>query len=226
QSVPQIGGPAGGQAGFDGTGVTVAVLDTGVDDTHPDLAGKVVGSSDFTDSGTTTDGHGHGTHCASIIVGSGAASGGRYRGVAPGAKLMVGKVLADDGSGLDSWVMAGMDWAARSGARIVSMSLGGDATDGTDPLSAEIDALTAETGTLFVVAAGNSGAPVTIGSPGTASTALTVGAVDKQNRMADFSSRGPRLGDGAAKPEIVAPGVGIVAARAAGTDLGTPVGDR
>jgi subtilisin family serine protease len=226
QSVPQIGAPTAWQAGFDGTGVTVAVLDTGADPDHPDLAGKIVGSSDFTDSGTTADGHGHGTHCASIIVGSGAASDGRYRGVAPGAKLMVGKVLADDGTGLDSWVMDGMDWAAHSGARVISMSLGGEPTDGTDPLSQQIDALTAETGALFVVAAGNSGGSVTVGSPGTASTALTVGAVDKQNRLADFSSRGPRLGDGAAKPEIVAPGVNIVAARAAGTSLGTPVSDR
>jgi subtilisin family serine protease len=225
QSVPQIGAPAAWQAGFDGTGVSVAVLDTGVDADHPDLHGKVGATSDFTESGTVVDGHGHGTHVASTIVGSGAASGGRYKGVAPGAKLMVGKVLADDGSGLDSWIMAGMEWAATNGAKVVSMSLGAEPTDGTDPVSEELNALTAQTGTLFVVAAGNSGTRLGVGSPGSATSALTVGAVDKQDHMAWFSSGGPRLGDGAAKPEIVAPGVNIVAARAAGTSLGTPVGD-
>jgi len=153
QSVPQIGAPAAWQAGYDGTGISVAVLDTGVDADHPDLRGRIAATSDFTDSGGTADGHGHGTHVASTIVGSGAASGGRYRGVAPGAKLLVGKVLADDGGGLDSWVMAGMEWAATSGAKVVSMSLGSEPTDGTDPVSAELDALTAQTGTLFVVAA-------------------------------------------------------------------------
>ncbi|MGC5284633.1 S8 family serine peptidase [Micromonospora sp. DT231] len=224
-SVPQIGAPIAWAAGRDGAGVTVAVLDTGVDATHPDLAGRIAEARDFSASGSARDGHGHGTHVASTIAGSGAASAGLRKGVAPGATLLIGKVLDDGGSGYDSSIIAGMEWAAHSGAKVVSMSLGGDPTDGTDPMSQAVNDLTAETGALFVVAAGNSGAARTVGSPGAAAAALTVGAVDRDDNLAEFSSRGPRLGDNGLKPEITAPGVGIVAARAAGTTMGTPVGD-
>ncbi|RZU53975.1 subtilisin family serine protease [Krasilnikovia cinnamomea] len=223
-SVPQIGAPEAWRAGYDGRGVKVAVLDSGVDAGHPDLRGRITSAVDFTGSGTTADRLGHGTHVASIIAGSGAASEGRYRGVAPGADLMIGRVLDDEGSGLDSMVIAGMQWAADGGARVVNMSLGGDPTDGTDPLSVAVDELSRRTGALFVVAAGNDGAPVSVNTPGAARAALTVGAVDRGDHVAGFSSRGPRLGDGLIKPEIVAPGVGIVAARADGTELGEPVG--
>ncbi|MEU7904982.1 S8 family serine peptidase [Actinoplanes sp. NPDC049118] len=224
-SVPRIGAPEAWRAGYDGAGVKIAVLDSGVDAGHPDLRGRIAGAMDFTGSGSTVDGHGHGTHVASIIAGSGAASGGRYRGVAPGAELMIGRVLDDDGAGLGSMVIAGMQWAADGGARVINMSLGGEPTDGTDPLSVAVDELSRRTGALFVVASGNDGAPVSVNAPGAARAALTVGAVDRDDRPAAFSSRGPRLGDGLFKPEIVAPGVGIVAARAAGTELGDPVGD-
>ncbi|MDH6466133.1 subtilisin family serine protease [Micromonospora sp. A200] len=224
-SVPQIGAPAAWAAGRDGAGVEVAVLDTGVDANHPDLAGRIVEAKDFSGTGSAQDGHGHGTHVASTIAGSGAASGGLRKGVAPGARLLVGKVLDDHGNGYGSDIIAGMEWAAHSGAKVVNMSLGGGATDGTDPMSQAVNDLTAETGTLFVIAAGNSGAAQTVGSPGAATAALTVGAVDRDDNLAEFSSRGPRLGDNGLKPEITAPGVGIVAARAAGTTMGTPVGD-
>ena len=226
RSVPQIGAPEAWEAGFDGTGVTVAVLDTGVDANHPDLAGVVTESRNFTASPTATDRFGHGTHVAATVAGSGAAAGGR-RGVAPGARLLSGKVLDDNGSGLTSWILAGMEWATHSGAKVVNMSLGGGPTDGTDPLSQGVDALTEQTGTLFVISAGNSGddGEFTVGTPGAANSALTVGAVDRDESLAPFSSRGPRVGDFAVKPDITAPGVGIVAARAAGTNLGTPVGD-
>ncbi|GGR73973.1 peptidase [Micromonospora fulviviridis] len=224
-SVPQIGAPAAWAAGRDGNGVRVAVLDTGVDASHPDLAGRIAEAQDFTGSGSARDGHGHGTHVASTIAGSGAASDGLRKGVAPGAQLLIGKVLDDGGRGYDSGIIAGMEWAAHSGAKVVSMSLGGPATDGTDPMSQAVNDLTAETGSLFVIAAGNSGAAGTVGAPGAASAALTVGAVDRDDNLADFSSRGPRVGDNGLKPEITAPGVGIAAARASGTTMGTPVDD-
>ncbi|MFF5931729.1 S8 family serine peptidase [Streptomyces hydrogenans] len=225
ESVPQIGAPEAWAKGFDGKGVKVAVLDTGVDATHPDLAGRIIEARNFTETADAVDHHGHGTHVASTVGGSGAASGGRNKGVAPGADLMVGKVLNDAGQGSDSSVLGGMEWAARNGAKVISMSLGtAAATDGTDPLSTAVNELSAETGALFVIAAGNVGpGATTIGSPGSADSALTVAAVDKQDRIASFSSRGPRLRDSALKPDIAAPGVNIVAARAGGTTMGTPV---
>ncbi|HEX6514217.1 MAG TPA: S8 family serine peptidase [Nocardioidaceae bacterium] len=229
-SVPQIGAPEAWAAGFDGEGVDVAVLDTGYDPTHPDLAGKVTRERNFTPQEdppgqTAVDGNGHGTHVAATIAGSGAASDGRRKGVAPGAHLWIGKVLNDSGDGPLDQIITGMQWAADSGADVVNMSLGTPwVSDGTDPLSEAVDQLTESSGALFVVAAGNSGpAEQTVTAPGSADLALTVGAVTKQDGAAWFSSRGPRWGDLAIKPEIVAPGVDIVAARADGTSLGNLV---
>lgn len=225
-SVPQIGAPEVWKSGYDGKGVKVAVLDTGVDTGHPDLAGKLAETKSFVPDQAVQDGHGHGTHVASTIAGSGAASDGKRKGVAPGADLLVGKVLNNAGEGQASWIIAGMEWAANSGAEIVSMSLGGTASGPSDALSETVDELSASTGSLFVIAAGNAGpSEETIGTPGIADSALTVGAVDKSDKLASFSSRGPRYGDSGVKPEITAPGVGITAARAAGTTMGTPVDD-
>ncbi|MDX2704727.1 S8 family serine peptidase [Streptomyces sp. PA03-6a] len=216
-SVAQIGAPDAWARGNTGKGVDVAVLDTGYDTEHPDLAGVVASSRSFIPYEDVVDRNGHGTHVASTIAGNGAASGGKEKGVAPGAELHVGKVLDNSGSGSDSWVIAGMEWAAReTKARVISMSLGGIAPDdGTDPLSQAVNALSAETGALFTIAAGNSGenGPSTVASPGSADAALTVGAVDSTDALAWFSSRGPRFRDDAIKPEITAPGVGILAAR-------------
>ncbi|MGW9032968.1 S8 family serine peptidase, partial [Streptomyces sp. NPDC055722] len=225
RSTAQINAPTAWKAGYEGQGVKVAVLDTGADASHPDLAGRIAEAKDFSGSGNTDDHFGHGTHVASIVGGTGAASGGTRRGVAPKADLLIGKVLDDNGYGSESDVIDGMEWATGEHAKVVNMSLGSDEdTDGTDPLSQAVDNLTASTGTLFVVAAGNAGpGPSTVGAPGAADAALTVGAVDRDDSLAPFSSRGPRLGDDAVKPDVTAPGVGIVAARAAGTTLGDPI---
>ncbi|MDT3397516.1 S8 family peptidase [Streptomyces sp. B1866] len=225
KSVRQIGAPDAWKAGYDGKGVKVAVLDTGVDQTHPDLAGQEITEKNFTDSRDSVDRLGHGTHVASTVAGTGAKSGGRYRGVASGARILDGKVLGDGGSGYDSGIIAGMQWAVDQGAKVVNLSLGGPDSPETDPMEQAIDNLSAK-GTLFVVAAGNSGpAAGTISSPGSADAALTVGAVDRDDRLAFFSSRGPRQGDGAVKPDITAPGVDIVAAKAAEGQIGTPAAD-
>ncbi|MFC0628097.1 S8 family serine peptidase [Kribbella deserti] len=223
RSVAQIGAPAVWQSGFQGGGVKVAVLDTGIDANHPDVSGKIEQSRDFSGSSGIGDNFGHGTHVAATIAGTGAGSNGLRKGVAPKADLLIGKVLGDDGYGQESWIIEGMEWAAGQGAAVVNMSLGGSATDGTDPMSVAVDQLTESTGTLFVISAGNEGADGTIGTPGAARSALTVGAVDRNENLADFSSRGPRLGDEGLKPEITAPGVDIVAARAAGTAMGSPI---
>ncbi|MGC4861120.1 S8 family serine peptidase [Micromonospora sp. DT41] len=222
RNLVQVAAPDAWKAGYTGKGVRVAVLDTGADFTHPDLAGRVVDRADFTaEGGDAVDHNGHGTHVASTIAGTGAASNGQRRGVAPAANLVIGKVLDDHGSGEDSGIIAGMEWAAAR-ADVVNMSLGGSyPDDGSDPLSLAVDALSERTGALFVIASGNSGGAIS--SPGSAASALTVGAVDRDDRLADFSSRGPLVTSRVAKPELVAPGVDIVAARAAGTNLQDPI---
>ncbi|MFF7211976.1 S8 family serine peptidase [Streptomyces sp. NPDC008238] len=215
----QIGAPEVWDGGDTGQGVDVAVLDTGIDAAHPDFAGRIAATQSFVPDQDVTDRHGHGTHVASTVAGTGAASGGTEKGVAPGASLHIGKVLDNFGSGQDSWILAGMEWAARDQhAKVISMSLGGDPTDGTDPLSEAVNRLSEETGALFVVAAGNSGpAPYSVSAPGAADAALTVGAVRGPgkgvNELAEFSSRGPRVGDNAVKPELTGPGVDVLAAR-------------
>ncbi|WP_157744476.1 S8 family peptidase [Micromonospora viridifaciens] len=222
QSIPLIGAPSAWSAGFDGTGVRVAVLDTGIDATHPDLSGKVSARQNFTEGvEDDLDRVGHGTHVASTIAGSGAGAGGKYRGAAPGASLLDGKVCVEFGC-LESWIVAGMQWAAESGANVVNMSLGGPNTPEVDPLEQAVNSLTAQHGTLFVIAAGNDGADETVGSPATADAALAVTAFTKSDELADFSSRGPSADGWAVKPEIAAPGVDIVAARSKDGFLGEP----
>ncbi|MER7404847.1 S8 family serine peptidase [Streptomyces sp. NPDC000070] len=213
--VAQIGAPTAWKAGYDGKGVKVAVLDTGIDATHPDLKGRILKAKNFTGSDSADDRQGHGTHVASTIVGSGAKSGGKYKGVAPGAELLVGKVMDDTGFGDDSDIIAGMQWAVAQGAKVVNMSLGSPDTADVDPVEKAVNGLSASSHALFVIAAGNSGpSDTTLGSPGSAAAALTVAAVDRDDKIASWSSRGPTT-DGRLKPDIAAPGVDIIAAKAA-----------
>jgi subtilisin family serine protease len=215
-NLEQVGAPPAWRAGATGKGVKVAVLDTGADATHPDLVGRIAEQRNFSHSPDTLDRFGHGTHVAATIAGTGAGANGERRGVAPDADLLIGKVVGDDGIAADSDIIAGMEWAAPI-ARIVNMSLGRFNEDPANgPVSQAVDRLTAQNGTLFVVAAGNSGDRDSIDEPGAAASALTVGAVDGADHVADFSSRGGRL----MKPEIAAPGVEVIAARAKDTSLG------
>ncbi|MFI7044851.1 S8 family serine peptidase [Streptosporangium sandarakinum] len=214
RSTEQIGATGAWKQGMTGEGITVAVLDFGYDPDHPDLKGMVTQTRNFSEEPDIRDNLGHGTHVASTVAGNGE----KYRGVAPGARLAVGKVGGAAGAS-ESAIVAGMEWAAlEAKAKIVNFSMAAPDEPGIDPVEQAVNTLSAKAGTLFVVAAGNSGrSPVS--SPASADAALTVGAVDRRDRMAAFSSTGPRAGDHAVKPDITAPGVGIVAA-AAGTDGG------
>jgi subtilisin family serine protease len=230
--VQQIGATLAWRAGLTGQGVTVGVIDSGVDVTHPDLAPVVAAQTDFsTGTPTTTDVHdsnGHGTAVASILAGTGAASDGRYRGVAPGVRLVSAKV--GDEEITESAVIAAMEWTAGTErAKVVNMSLGFPNTPGSDPLEAAVGELTDRYGTLFVVAAGNdgnngndqnNGDDYIIGSPADAATALSVGAVDRDDQLAAFSSRGPSLDGDAVKPEITGPGVDITHAMSSDASSG------
>lgn len=211
RSTTQVGAPVAWAAGLTGAGVTVAVVDTGVQGDHPDLVGREVAARDFTHEQDGIDHFGHGTHVAATI----ASHRAPYQGVAPDARLIDAKVCDVEGRCPESVIIEGMRWAAEQGADVVNISLGLPASDGADLVEAAVDALSASHGTLFVVSAGNSGDQAgTVLSPGTADSALTVGAVERDDSLAEFSSRGPRVEDGAVKPDITAPGVDIVAAMA------------
>jgi len=148
-----------------------------------------------------------------------------FKGVAPGVQLLNGKVLSDYGYGYDSGIIAGIEWAVLSGADVISMSLGGweNICDGNDPLSEAVEKAW-DMGTVVVIAAGNSGwwGDETISTPGCARKVMTVGASSKyaqSEEIASFSSKGPTA-DGRIKPEILAPGLGIISTRAEGADMG------
>jgi subtilisin family serine protease len=222
RSVPQIGGPDAWKAGYTGKGVKVAVLDSGVDAAHPDLVGNIAAQKNFTTEPDTDDLGGHGTHVAATV----ASHDSVYRGVAPDASLIIGKVCLKDGRCDISAMLEAMEWAStEQHAKVVNISAGGpDEPGSNEPLEEAINRLTAKNGTLFVLGAGNfgDGGEYTVASPSTADAALSVGAVDRDDSIPPFSSQGPRLGDYAIKPDITAPGVGIVAARSRDGYLGLP----
>jgi subtilisin family serine protease len=217
-SVRQIGADVVWQEmGTRGSGVVVAVIDTGVAYHHPALGGgfgpgfKVGGGHDFVNRDPDPyDDHGHGTHVAGII-----AADGAVRGVAPDATLHAYKVLGADGSGLESDIIAAVersvdpngDGDSSDAVHVVNMSLG-SFNVGDDPLVRAVETATSA-GVLFCVSAGNSGMVESITSPGTSPSALTVGAVDRADALASFSSIGPSPGFFGIKPEVVAPGVAI-----------------
>jgi serine protease AprX len=218
-----------GATAYSAADVVAAVLDTGIDPTHVDLdGGKIIAWRDEITPATTTpyDDHGHGTHIAATIAGTGEGNSA-YKGVAPAAALVGVKVLNASGSGSDAQVIAGINWVVTNrvtyGIEIVNMSLGGEGcSNGTDALSAAVNAAAAA-GLVVVVAAGNSGpSSCTISSPAAAALAITVGAIVDPSAggfyHAWFSSRGPTL-DGRVKPDVVAPGA-LITSAASGTTNG------
>jgi serine protease AprX len=227
--------------GVNGSGVTVAVIDSGVKP-HADLpATRIKAFVDFVNGRTTAyDDYGHGTHVAGIVAGSGAASNGQYAGVAPGASIVALKVLDASGAGKTSDVMAALEWVLANhvqyGIRVVNLSLGHPIYEAaaTDPLVQLVDQLS-QRGIVVVVSAGNMGRNSlgqtvygTITSPANAQGAITVGAADTANtllrsddRIASFSSRGPTRYDYYVKPDVVAPGYQIASLVAPGSTLAT-----
>lgn len=225
ESVPQIGAPAvwaqtdsQGRA-IRGEGMRVAIIDTGIDYTHPDLGGcfgascRVIGGYDFVNNDADPmDDHSHGTHVAGIV-----AANGTLKGVAPAARMLAYKVCDAGGSCQSSHIIAALEYAANPDGNpatpdavdVVNMSLGGPGS-ATDPLSMAANQAVAQ-GIVVVAAAGNAGAYRTIGSPGAAADVLTVGAVSKSDALAGFSSKG-WAGDYVVKPEITAPGGAIQSA--------------
>ena len=221
QAAPIVGAPQVWDLGYTGKGIKVALVDTGIDGTHPDLKGRIADFKDFVNGKTTAyDDYGHGTHCAGIIGGNGAASNGKYKGIAPNVTYIGVKVLDSSGSGSLDNIIAGLNYAAKSDARIISMSLG--STEHTQSMDDAVSAAV-KAGKVVVVAAGNSGpGSNTIACPADSPDAFTVGATDKSDVVASFSSRGPNR-DGTVKPDISAPGKDIVSCRATGTNDGKAI---
>lgn len=201
-----------------GKGALVAVLDTGIQENHPDLAGQIVAAKDFTGSRSSyNDVNGHGTHCAGIIAGIDNQIG--VVGVAPESKLLVGKVLGDDGSGGSQGIANGIDWAIENNAHVISMSLGSSSPSSVIHAACK---RAHKAGVILICAAGNEGpGPNTSGYPASHPECISVAALDKDGKAANFSSRG--------KVDIAAPGVNIRStypgskyASLSGTSMATP----
>ncbi|MBO3274508.1 S8 family serine peptidase [Pseudomonas schmalbachii] len=199
---------------YSGAGIKVAVLDTGLDLQHPDFIDRTVVAKSFVPGAATVqDGHGHGTHCAGTACGPRAtADDGRRYGVAHGAELHVGKVLADDGSGADTGILAAIDWAIANHCQVVSMSLGSDQPT-TSVAYETVGQRALNAGTLLIAAAGNNarrsaGNPGFVGRPANSRSFMAVGAIDHDLHIADFSAQDSVLAPGTAV-DIAAPGVDV-----------------
>jgi serine protease AprX len=234
-------------AGITGTGVTVALIDTGVSEVA-DLAGRIVPveGNPGTLPGTTSpcinlsgesdcrDSYGHGTFLAGLIAGNGASSNGNWKGVAPNANIISLKIAGATGAADVSNVLAALQWVVsfrtQYGIRVLNLSLGTDSTQTyrTDPLNYAVERAWAS-GIVVVVSASNRGpGAATISKPGDDPFVITVGATDDRgtqtlndDAVPNFSSRGPTAADGIAKPDIVAPGAHMVSLRAPGSAIDT-----
>ncbi|MDB5101007.1 MAG: peptidase [Cyanobacteria bacterium RYN_339] len=182
--------------------VKIAVIDTGVDENHPDLRGQVAGSEGLVGLraklgfGSARDDNGHGTHCAGVVAASGAQG---VSGIAPGCKLLVCKVLDNQGNGATSQIARGIGWAVDHGADVISLSMGGE-----DDARAVRDAVARaiSRGVVVVAAMGNEGKEVR-NFPAAYPGVIAVGATSSTDKVASFSTRGPWI-------SVCAPGVGIL----------------
>ena len=216
--------PQAWSLGVAGQGVKIAIVDTGIDTEHPDFSGRIGGGVNLR-GGSYFDDSGHGTHVAGVAAGNGAASGGRYRGIAPAAILYIAKALDANGSGMMSDVMAGVEWAVAQRVRVIGLSLGTEGpADGSDALSQTCD-MAVQLGVVVCTAAGNAGpGQSSIGAPGVARGVITVGASSDNDTVLDFSGRGPTQ-DNRPKPDLCFPGESIISCRARRTSVGRPIDD-
>ena len=228
----QTGATQLAEAGDIGQGVTVAVIDTGIDNL-PDFAGRLIGGVDLTgENNPFQDDYGHGTFVAGLIAGDGASSGGQYEGEAPGANLVSIKVAGANGLTDLVRLILGLQWAVANrltyNIRILNMSLGFQPTESTtvNPLDQAVEAAW-NSGIAVVVSAGNAGpSNGTILSPGDDPLVITVGALDDMaqpnvadDEMTNFSSVGPTSPDGWVKPDLVTSGRSVVSLAAPGSTV-------
>lgn len=227
-----IGVPFLWKRGLLGRNITIAILDTGIDTSHPDLDDlddnamtldpKVIGFKDFVngyddlnpaDGINAYDDNGHGTAVAGIISGTGFASNKTYMGIAPKSKILAIKVVDSQGNGNISNLLAGIDFAMGHNVNIISMSLGAPESS-HDPIAQAVS-LAVSRGIIVVAAAGNDGPYFgTINSPGISPSAITVAASFGNITLASWSSRGPTILSHIVKPDITAPGVNVITTRA------------
>ncbi len=232
-------------AGDNGHGVSVAIIDTGVS-SMADTSSRLVSIAqdplglthanciNFAGDGTCTDKYGHGTFLAGLIAGTGAASGGQYAGVAPGAKIVSVKIAGADGSSDVSTIIAALQWVIAFkntyNIKVVNLSLGTNATQSyqLSPLDYAVEKVW-NAGIVAVVSASNLGpGPGTIDKPADDPYVITVGAIDdsgtatlNDDTFPAFSGQGPTAADGLAKPDVVAPGVGLISLAAPGAAITT-----
>ncbi|MCK5636483.1 MAG: S8 family peptidase, partial [Thermoplasmatales archaeon] len=216
-----------------GEGIKIAIVDTGINYNHPDLEGRYLGGYDYVNNDDDPmDDHGHGTHCASIALGSGEYSNYKYVGVAPMASYYSYKAIGSNGKGSSVWLLAALEQAVDDDVNIISLSLGdNNSSANPDDILSQAADTAVDAGVIVVAAAGNGGEDGPINSPGCARKVICVGASDGDD-IAGFSSRGPvEWGDDnyLEKPDVVAPGVNIVGASKnrgyvsrSGTSMATP----
>ncbi|QYN33379.1 S8 family serine peptidase [Pseudonocardia sp. DSM 110487] len=215
-----------------GAGITVAILDTGLDLDHPDFAGRDIEARSFVEGQSAQDVQGHGTHVTGTACGALSPGTGPRYGIAHEARILVGKVLGDDGSGTDADILAGISWAIASGARVISMSLGADVREVSTAYET-VGRRALAAGALVVAAAGNNasrgaGDPGFVGVPANSPSIMAVGAVDSALAIADFSAASSTVEGG--QVDIAGPGVDVYSSwpeprgtnTISGTSMATP----
>ncbi len=215
-----------------GHGIRVAVLDTGFDLNHPDFVGRNITAQSFIPGSTAQDGHGHGTHCIGTSCGPRTPAGTRRYGVAYEADIFVGKVLSDAGSGTDTSILAGINWAVANRCQVLSMSLGADVAQVSRRYE-RVGSRALAAGSLIIAAAGNNanrsvGNPGFVGVPANSPSIMAVAALDERLAIANFSARSNPVPGG--QVDVAGPGVRVFSSwpmpkrynSISGTSMATP----